>query len=109
MDEYNKIYYRVKYNNNRDNKIYYRVKHNNNRVYLAWAIFMSFIDVHLEEDNFICFTVNTSFEQKVYLSTDSPETDYIIFDNQRYAGMQLFDLYRKIHTEAIENSIEELD
>ena len=91
------------------NIIYYRVKYNVNRVYTAWAVFDSFIDIHLEEDNFICFTVNTAFDQKVYLSTDFPETDYIIFDNQRYAGMQLFDLYRKIHTEAIENAIEGLD
>ena len=96
MYKYNIIYYRVKYGINR-------------RVYLTSAVFDSFIDIHLEEDNFICFTVNTVFDQKVYLSTDFPETDYIIFDNRRYAGMQLFDLYRKIYTKAIENAIEGLD
>lgn len=96
MGDYNIIYYRVKYGGN-------------HRVYPASVIFDSFIDIHLEEDNFICFTINAAFDQKVYLSTDFSETDYIIFDNQRYAGMQLFDLYQKIHTEAIENAIEELD
>ena len=96
MYEYNIIYYRVKYTANR-------------RAFPASTIFDSFIDIHLEENNFICFTVKTAFYQKVHLSTDFPETDYIIFDNQQYAGIQLFDLYRKIHTEAIENAIEELD
>lgn len=97
MYEYNIIYYRVKYTANRRD------------FFPASTIFDSFIDIHLEEDNFICFTVKTAFYQKIHLSTDFPETDYIIFDNQRYAGIQLFDLYRKIHTEAIENAIEELD
>ena len=97
MYEYNIIYYRVKYTANRRD------------FFPASTIFDSFIDIHLEEDNFICFTVKTAFYQKIHLSTDFPETDYIIFDNQRYAGMQLFDLYQKIHTEAIENTIEELD
>lgn len=96
MGDYNIIHYRVKYGISC-------------RVYPASVIFDSFIDIHLGENNFICFTINAAFEQKIYLSTDFPETDYIIFDNQRYAGMQLFGLYRKIHTEVIENAIEELD